>query len=180
MVKPAAVIADVPTITKVMLDLMVLAFQCDTTRVITFMQSPGGQMSYPRVPWLNITEDHHTLSHHQSDPVKGAKLTAIETWEVTMFAYVLEKMNAIAEGNGTMLDNSLMFFSSEIADGNRHNQTNRPILLAGSAGGVIKTGRHAIFQDELQPELFITLLNAMGVPATSFGALGVKPLAGLT
>jgi len=180
MAKPAANITDVPTITKVLLDLMVLAFQCDTTRVITYMQQPGGQMSYSSMPWLNITEDHHTLSHHQNDPVKGAKLTTIETWEVLQFSYFLQKMNAISEGSGTMLDNSIIFFSSEISDGNRHNQTNRPILIAGSGGGQIKTGRHVILQDQLQPELFITLLNMMGVAVTKFGAVGVKPLAGLT
>lgn len=180
MVRPTATTADVPKLTTVMLDLMVLAFQCDATRVITFMQGNGGNTSFQRCPWLNISEDHHGLSHHQNDAAKGAKLAAIDAWEVQQYAYFLEKLDAIDEGGTTALDNSLIFLSSEISDGNSHNQTNKPILLAGSAGGKILTGRHTLLQDGAQPDLFITLLNTLGVPATSFGLVGKGPLGGLT
>jgi Protein of unknown function (DUF1552) len=180
MVRPTATTADVPALTTVMLDLMVLAFQCDATRVITFMQGNGGNTSFQRCPWLNITEDHHGLSHHQNDAAKGVKLAAIDAWEVQQYAYFLEKLDAIDEGGSTALDNSLIFLSSEISDGNSHNQTNKPILLAGSAGGKILTGRHTVLQDGAQPDLFITLLNTLGVPATTFGTAGTGPLGGLT
>lgn len=171
--------SDVPELTRIMLDLMVMAFRCDATRVITFMQGNGGNTSFARCPWLNISEDHHGLSHHQGDPAKGAKLAAIDQWEVEQYAYFLERMNEVQEGERTMLDNSVIFLSSEISDGDRHNQQNKPILLAGSAGGQITTGRHVVFDEEPQPDLFIALLNMLGVPVTSFGTAGTKALTGL-
>lgn len=171
--------SDIPALTRIMTDLMVMAFRCDATRVITFMQGNGGNTSFSRCPWLDIDEDHHGLSHHQSDANKGAKLAAIDKWEVEQYSYFLQQMNEVQEGERTMLDNSVIFLSSEISDGNRHNQDNKPILLAGSAGGQITTGRHVVFDDEPQPDLFIALLNMLGVAATSFGTAGTRPLTGL-
>ncbi len=189
--RPADKISDVPLHTTTMIDLMVLAFQCDATRVINFQQANGGNSSYSSFPWINLNVDHHGTSHHNGDPVQGAKLAKIELWEMTNFAYFLKKMDAVNEGSGTMLDNSVCFLSNELSDGNKHNQgttsytgfsapTGKPIVLAGSAGGKIKTGRHAIYNDASQADLFIALLNIMGVPATSFGIAGTAPLAGLT
>jgi len=109
-----------------------------------------------------------------------------------MFSSFLQKLDAIKEANGmSILDNSLIFLSSELADGNAHNQgtttyagfsgpTGKPILLAGSAGGKIKTGRHAIYSNSPQPNLFIALLNTLGVPVTTFGTAGNAALTGLT
>jgi hypothetical protein len=178
--KPAATQPDVPALTKVMLDLMVLAFQCDATRVVSFMQGNGGNTSFSKCPWLGISEDHHGLSHHQQNADKGAKLAKIDQWEVSQYAYFLEKLDAIDEGGSTVLDNSLVFLSSEISDGNGHNQQNKPILLGGSGGGKVRTGRHANLKDGSQADLFIALLNMMNVPATTFGLAGTKPLDGLT
>ncbi|MEO8212770.1 MAG: DUF1552 domain-containing protein [Myxococcales bacterium] len=172
--------ADVPALTKLMLDLMVLAFQCDATRVISFMQGNGGNTSFAGCPWLSITEDHHGLSHHQGDAARGAKLAKIDQWEVSQYAYFLEKLNAIDEGGTTMLDNSLVFLSSEITDGNAHNQKNKPILVGGTAGGKLLTGRHTNLPDASQADMFIAFLNLLGVPATTFGLAGTKPLTGLT
>jgi hypothetical protein len=187
-------IFDPPTYTKTMADLMVLAFQCDATRVINYQQMNGGHSSYSSLPWLNIDQDHHGLSHHNGDVTKGALLAQIEAWEISQFSYFLQQLDAISEGSGTILDNSLIFLSSEISDGNGHNQgtttystvptftgpTGKPILLAGSAGGKISTGRHAAYTNAPQANLFIALLNTMGVPATTFGAAGTTPLTGLT
>jgi hypothetical protein len=186
-----AKIIDPPTMTSTMIDLMVLAFQCDATRVINYQQMNGGHSSYSALPWLNINQDHHGLSHHNGDPTKGALLAQIEAWEITQFSSFLQKLDAISEGSGTVLDNSLIFLSSELSDGNAHNQgtttyanftgpTGKPILLAGSAGGKITTGRHIAYNNALQANLFITMLNALGVPATTFGAGGTMPLTGLT
>ncbi len=191
---PAATIADVPTHTTALLDLMVLAFQCDATRVINFQQANGGHSSFSSFPWINVNADHHGLSHHNGDVTKGAQLATIEKWEITNFAYFLGKMDAIKEANGmSMLDNSLIFLSNELSDGNGHNQgattyanftapTGKPILLAGSAGGKIKTGRHAIYNiaTDTQANMFIALLNTLGVPTTKFGMNGTTPLTGLT
>ena len=173
--------ADIPALTAIMIDLMVLAFQCDATRVISFMQSPGGQTGFSASPWLGIPTDHHTLSHHQNDPVKGAQLAMIDQWEVLQYANFLKKLDAIQEGGATILDNSMIFLSSEITDGNAHNQTNKPILIAGTGGGKITTGRHTKFASTAaQPDLFIALLNLLGPPVTTFGLVGTGPLAGLT
>jgi Protein of unknown function (DUF1552) len=189
--RPADKIADVPTHTKALIDLMVLAFQCDATRVINFQQANGGHSSYSSFPWINLNVDHHGISHHNGDANKGAQLAKIDLWEMTNFAYFLQKMDAVAEGNGTMLDNSLVFLSNELSDGNAHNQgatkytnftgpTGKPIVLAGSAGGKLNTGRHAIYNNASQADLFIALLNMLDVPVTTFGTAGTAPLTGLT
>ena len=173
---------DIPMLTSLMIDLMVLALRCDRTRVISFAQGNGGYTSFPNgLPWLNIKESHHDLSHHMGDPAKGAKLAQIDLWEVQQYASFLQKLDAIPEGNGTVLDNSVVFLSSEISDGNLHNQTNKPILIAGSSGGKLLTGRHLnLSGSPAQPDLFIALLNMLGVPITTFGTAGTKPLAGIS
>lgn len=184
-------IFDPPTYTALMIDLMVLAFQCDATRVINYQQMNGGHSSYSSFPWLNINQDHHGLSHHNFNAATGALLATIEAWEISMFASFLQKLDAIKEGSRSVLDNSLIFLSSELSDGNMHNQgtspysgftgpTGKPILLAGSAGGKINTGRHVKYNNAAQADLFIALLNILGVQATKFGAAGTMPLTGLT
>ncbi len=172
--------ADVPALTTIMLDMMVLAFQCDATRVINFNQSHGGNTSYASCPWLGIGSDHHGLSHHNQSAAKGAQLAKIDLWEVQQYAYFLQKLSAIPEAGATVLDNSLIFLSSEIGDGNSHGQVNKPILLGGSAGKRLLTGRALDMNKSLQANLFITLLNVLGLPVTAFGLLGNRPLAGLT
>jgi hypothetical protein len=182
---------DPPAQTAVLIDLMVLAFQCDATRIINFQQMNGGNASYGSCPWLGINQDHHGMSHHGGSTTTGALLAKIDAWEISMFSSFLQKLDAIKEGDRTILDNSVIFLSSEISDGNAHNQgtsrysgftapTGKPILLAGSAGGKIKTGRHAIYNNAVQADLFIALMNLLGVPVTKFGAGGTMPLAGLT
>jgi hypothetical protein len=137
-------------------------------------------MSFASCPWLNITSDHHGLSHHNNDASKGAQLAKIDLWEVQQYVYFLQKLDAIKEGSGTVLDNSLIFLSSELADGNAHNQVNKPFLLGGSAGGKVLTGRATNVAGALQANIFVTLLNVLGVPATAFGLLGNKQITGLT
>ncbi|HET6283772.1 MAG TPA: DUF1552 domain-containing protein, partial [Polyangia bacterium] len=159
---------------KAFCDLMVLALQCDATRVITFMLGNGGASSFTSFPWIGINADHHGLNHSGN----GVSLSAIEKWEVGQLAYFCEKLDAIQEGASTMLDNSLVFFSSEIADGS-HGQNNKPILLLGSAGGKVKTGTHTMYKADPQANLFVAMLNALGVPVKTFGTAGTTPLAGV-
>jgi len=179
--------------TNTITDLMALAFQCDATRVIAYQQMNGGHSSYSSFPWLTpaVNRDHHSLSHHNGNVTSGLQLAQIEQWEIGLFTAFLQKLDKISEGSGTVLDNSLIFLSSELSDGNAHNQgattytgfsapTGKPILLAGSAGNKIKTGRHAIYNNDPQANLFIAMLNALGVPTTKFGMNGTTPLTGLT
>jgi uncharacterized protein DUF1552 len=185
-------IYDPPTYTAKIIDLMVLALQCDATRVINYQQMNGGHSSYSSFPWLNINKDHHGMSHHNGNVATGLLLAQVEAWEISMFSSFLQKLDAITEANGkTILDNSLIFLSSELADGNAHNQgttsyagfsgpTGKPILLAGSAGGKITSGRHIAYSNAPQANLFIAMLNTLGVPAMTFGTAGTTPLTGLT
>jgi hypothetical protein len=163
---------------KLMHDLTVLAFQCDVTRFATFMLgNAGSNRSYD---FLGVSGGHHELSHHQGDAAKNAALTTIDIWEVEQFAYLLSRMDAIDEGGQSMLDHSVVFFSSEIEDGDSHSHFNMPILLAGSANGAFTPGRHVTFAGE-QPvaNLFVSILQAFGLPDTTFGDDGTGTLSGL-
>ena len=121
-----------------MYDLLVLAFQGDLTRVATFVfANEGSNRTYP---FIDVPEGHHDLSHHGGDAEKHEKIREINRFHVTQFAYLLEKLKSIAEGERTLLDNSMIVYGSGIGDGNAHNHDNLPILLAGSGGGTIAAG----------------------------------------
>jgi hypothetical protein len=175
MTKPADTGFDWPTQTKITIDLMVLALQCNSTRVITFMLGNGGSSCAPSFPWLKISGDHHGLAHGQNGP----SLTTIDTWHVSQLAYFCEKLDAIDDGGMTMLDNSLVFLSSEIMNGISHDQDNKGILVLGTAGGKFKTGQHTLYAKAPQANLFVAMLNALQVPVTTFGKAGTAPLPGL-
>jgi hypothetical protein len=153
----------------IMTQLMVLAFQCDATRVISFMMAnAGSNRSYE---FLGVSGGHHEISHHQDLQENFDKLVVIDTWEVEMFTRLLTQLDAVQDIDGnTLLDNSLVFFSSEISDGNAHNHDDMPILLAGRGGGAIQSGRHIVFSnDESVAKLFITMLQNVGVQTDAFG-----------
>ncbi|MBS02042.1 MAG: transcriptional initiation protein Tat [Gammaproteobacteria bacterium] len=159
---------DYQTHVKVMLDLIVTAFSCDMTRVVTFMLNNAG--SNRHYPFLGVEGAHHEISHHQDDPKKLADLRTIATWEIAQYAYLLQRMKETEEADGTnLLDNSLVFFSSEIEDGNSHRHENLPVLLAGGASGRLSTGRHLDRQDEPIANLFVSMLNMSGAAVTQFG-----------
>ena len=149
-------------------DLMVLAMQCDATRVITFMMAnAGSNRSYE---FIGVSGGHHEISHHQGAQSNFDKLTLIDTWEMTQFAYLLEAMDKVEEADGrTLLENSSVFLSSEIEDGNSHSHFNMPILLAGTGGGLIKSGRHLEFPDQSVGKLFLSMLQTVGVTDAGFG-----------
>ncbi|GMV38527.1 MAG: hypothetical protein AMXMBFR64_02430 [Myxococcales bacterium] len=158
-----------------MMDVIALAFRCDMTRAATFMMSNGlgGRVH----TWLGINDVHHYLSHHGNDPQKLDKLTKINAWEVEMLAWLLTRLDAMPEGDGTVLDNTLVYFSSEVSDGNLHNHVNMPVLVAGGTK-VFQSGRH-VKLDGNPPvaNLFTTILNACGVPNAKFGDDGTGALA---
>jgi len=163
---------------EIMSDLMALAFQCDATRIITFMlANAGSNRSYE---FLGVSGGHHEISHHQGLADNFARLTTINAWEVAKFASLLTKLDALVDVDGkTLLDNSLVFFSSEISDGNAHNHDDMPVLLAGSGGGTIVPGRHVVFPSTPSvAELFLSMLAACRVEVAAFGD-ATSPLGGL-
>ncbi len=157
------------------LDLIAFAFQCDLTRSVTYMQqnaASGYVYRFLTVNGAGITEGHHSLSHHGGDVSKNDQLEAIGRWEVEQFAKLARKLKAIREADGsTVLDNSALFFSSEIEDGDSHSHFNMPVLVAGKAGGALRTGQHLRFPDQPSvANLFVTLAQSMGLSGTtSFG-----------
>ncbi len=169
---------DTPALLQSMSDLMAIALTCDMTRVITFMLGDGG--SNRSYDFIGVPGAHHEISHHQNDPGNWEKLTTIDIWETEQLAYLLDRLDAVDEGDGTLLDHSAVFWSSEIEDGNSHAHKNLPVLLAGGASGQIPTGRHLVYEDE-EPmaDLFVSLLETVGVEVDTFGADGTGPLAGL-
>ena len=152
----------------VMADLMVLAFQADITRIATFSFANDG--SNRTFPWIGVREGHHSLSHHKRNKEKLEKIKKIDRYYVEQFAALLEKMKSVKEGDGTLLDNSMVLYGCSISDGNRHNHEDLPIIYAGKAGGTIKTGRHLVYKRNTPlANLFLCMLDRMGVKEARFG-----------
>lgn len=170
---------DFTTHVDLMTELMVLAFQCDQTRIITFMLENAG--SYRNYSFIGAPGAHHEISHHMDNPENFAKLEIIDRWEIAQFAKLLQKLKSAPEGDGTLLDNCVVFLSSEISDGNKHNHDNLPVLLAGRAGGKLTPGRHVVLGDKPPiANLFISIADMFGVKLETFGDDGTGPLSGLT
>ena len=149
-------------------DMMILAFQSDTTRVCSFMMAnAGSNRSYRNV---GVREGHHSLSHHQSNPDKLDKIQRIDEHHVELFSYILDRMKATPDGDSNLLQNSLLVFGSSISDGNRHNNENLPLITAGHAGGQLLNGRHIKFPEETpMANLLVSMLNSAGVNDPFFG-----------
>ncbi|CAN5851941.1 DUF1552 domain-containing protein [soil metagenome] len=162
---------------RLMLDLMTLAFWSDSTRVSTFMF--GWAVSGKNFSFLpGVTQSHHELSHHENKAEKLEQYEKICTWHSEQFAYMLDRLQSIKEGEGTLLDNSLIMFGSSMRDGNAHNPHNLPLVLAGRGGGM-KTGRHIVSsKDTPVCNLFLSMLNASGAKTDRFGD-STEPLKGL-
>lgn len=152
---------------RLMFDLLAIAFQTDATRVATYMlANEGSDRQYSMV---GLEEGHHTLSHHQSKEETLAKIQKIDQYLVGRFAAFLEKLDSIPEGNGTLLDHSMIVYGSAIGDGNAHNHDQLPVLLAGRGGGTIQTGRHLVYQQTPMNNLFLSLLDRMHAGVDQFG-----------
>jgi hypothetical protein len=146
---------------KVMCDLTVLAFQTDTTRVITYVGSRPNGASYPE---LGFTDQHHSQTHYGKDQEKIRKVAEINKFNVDQYAYMVKKMHALKEGEGTLLDNCIMMWGSGLEDGNKHRRDNLPFILAGKGGGTLNTGRFLTDVKGNQGDLLTTLLSCVGVP----------------
>jgi len=153
---------------RIMFDLMTLAFQTDSTRVATVLlaleQSPR---AYPEI---GIPEAHHGLTHHQGDKDKIEKVTQINCFHAKQFAYLLEKLRSTPDGDGTLLDHSMITYGSGLSDGNAHDHANLPTVLAGRGCGTLTPGRYVRYPKETpMGNLFVAMLDRMGVPVESLG-----------
>jgi hypothetical protein len=153
---------------RLLCDLLVLAFQADVTRVCTFVfANEGSNRPYP---FAGVPEGHHDMSHHGNDPRKRAKIRDINRFHVRQLAYLLARLKAVPEGDGTLLDHGMVAYGSGNADGNAHNHDDLPILLAGRGCGTIKPGRHVRYPRETPlSNLWLALLDRMSCKVASLG-----------
>ena len=153
---------------KLMYDLLALAYQCDLTRVATFMI--GKEVSGRSYPEIGVPDGHHACSHHQNDPVKLEKLAKINRYHVQHFAYFLEKLRTTPDGDGSLLDHSVFVYGSGISDGNIHFHLDLPMLVVGGGAGTLHGGRHLKYaSDTPLSNLYVTLLDKLGLPLDQFG-----------
>jgi len=165
---PTGIPAEYETHIRLMCDLMVLAFQTDATRVMTFvLANEGSNRPYP---FIEVPDGHHDLSHHGNEAAKQDKIRRINTFHTRQLAYLLEKLNAVSEGDGTLLDHSMIAYGSGIHDGNAHNHDDLPLLLAGGGSGTLKTGRHVRYAAETPvSNLWVSMLNRMEISQEKLG-----------
>ena len=151
-----------------MLDMMALAYQSDATRVFTFMLARElSQRSYPQV---GVPDPHHATSHHQDNPEKLAKLVKIQNYHLTLFAKFLDKLKSTPDGDGTLLDHTILLYGSCMSNSNIHNHNPLPTLLAGGGSGSLKGGRHLKYPENTpMSNLLISVLNKVGVPTEKVG-----------
>lgn len=179
--QPAGVPSTFEEHAKLMYDLQVLAYQTDLTRVITFMV--GREYSGRTYPEIGIPEAHHPLSHHQNDPEKYAMNAKLNTYHVAMLTYYLEKLRSTPDGDGSLLDHTLLLYGAGLSDGNAHDHTNLPLLLLGGASHNVKGGRHLKYDAEPSSNLLLTIMDKMGMPieqiGDSKGKLDIDTLSGI-
>jgi hypothetical protein len=179
---PAGVPASFDDHLKLMCDLQVLAYQADLTRVITFML--GREFSGVTYPQIGVPDAHHPITHHQHEPEKVAKVARINAYHVTKFSYLLERMQATPDGDGTLLDHAMLIYGTGMGDCNAHDPRSIPLLLAGGGAGQLRGGRHIRYPKETPlANLHLTLLNKLGVNldriGDSTGRLDDRTLSGI-
>jgi len=162
MARPASTPEEFGDHARLMMDLMTIAWQTNMTRVVSFMMArEGSNRSYRSI---GVTDGHHSVTHHMHDPVKIEKVVKINHLHVETFAYLLNKLRTTPDGDGSLLDHSLILYGSSISDGNAHTHHDLPLVLAG--GGQVRGGRHIRYPKETpMNNLLLTMLDRAGVPA---------------
>ena len=163
---------------RLMLDMIAVAFQSDTTRIATFMF--GNAVSNVSFRFLDrVSSGHHEVSHHGSNEDKLAQYKIINRWHVEQFAYLLDRLANIREGESSLLHNSMIVFASALSDGQTHDPHKLPVLLGGHGGGRVATGQHLTYpEDHPLADLYVSMLDAFGSPVDRF-ADSTGPLRGL-
>jgi hypothetical protein len=153
---------------KLMFDLQALAYQADVTRVITFLM--GQEFTMRTYPEIGVPDPHHATSHHGRNPEKLEKLAKIDVYHVQLVSYYLNKLQSTPDGEGTLLDHSIIVYGAGLADGNVHAHVNLPTVVAGGGAGQLKGARHLRYpKDTPMANLLVTLVNMMGVPVERIG-----------
>ena len=150
-----------------LMDLMVLAWEVDATRICSLILADEGSNMY--FPDMGIDSGHHSLSHHQNDPEKIKQLEKIDCFYTSRLAYFLGKLKSRKINGKSLLDQSMVLYGSGLSDGNQHLHHNLPVLLAGKGGGKLDPGTHRIYEGKPMCNLFVNMLHNFGVPVKSFG-----------
>jgi Protein of unknown function (DUF1552) len=151
-----------------MLDLQLLAFQSDLTRVISFMI--GKEQSARPYPQIGVPEAHHPLSHHDNVPALIAHMSKINHYHVELFSKYVAKLRATPDGDGSLLDHMIILYGSGISNSQRHAGDNLPIMLVGGGSGTLKGGRHIVYKEKpSMANLLVTLMDKMGVAVEKVG-----------
>ena len=166
--RPTGIPASFEEHTKLMLDLALLGFRTDTTRIFSMILAR--EVSNRSYPQIGVPDQHHPVSHHRNDPVLIEKKTKIDTYHVSFLGYLAAKMQATPEGDGTLLDQSLLMYGGGMGDGNLHRHNDLPCVLLGSLGGRLKTGQHVAYPSGTpMTNLLVSLLDTIGVPVDALG-----------
>ena len=166
--QPAGIPATFEEHMRLMFDLQLLAYQTDLTRVASFMV--GREISGRTYNQIGIPDAHHPLSHHLDDPVKIGIMSKINTYHVVLFAEFVEKMRSTPDGDGSLLDHSLLLYGAGVSNSNAHAPINLPIMLVGGAGGGLEGGRHITYpEDTPMANLLMAIMDALGVPMDQVG-----------
>jgi hypothetical protein len=165
---PSGIPADFSEHSRLIFDLLTVAIQTDMTRVATFMLArEGGVRPYPE---CGVPEAHHSISHHGGNPVLIEKITKIQCYHMEQFAYFLEKLKSTPEGDGCLLDHSAIVYGASMGDPNHHDHGRCPTLVAGTAGGRIRSGRHIAYPNETpMANMHLSMLDCVGVPVEKLG-----------
>ncbi len=174
--QPAGIPSTLGEHARLMYDLLALAYETDLTRVVTFMM--GREITGRTYAEIDVPDAHHPISHHQKDPIKLEKLAKINEYHTTLFGEFLERLRSTPDGDGSLLDHSMIIYGAGMADSNAHASQDLPVLLAGGAAG--SGDRHIRYEDTPFPNLHLSLLDKMGIPiealGNSTGPLPVDPL----
>lgn len=166
--RPSGVPQELSRHSDLMMDMVALAYQTDSTRILSFMfTNAGSNRSYKEI---GVNEGHHELSHHGKSEHKQAEIAKINSFHAERFNYLLSRLKLIREGDGSLLDHCMIVYGSGISDGDRHNHDDLPILLAGGGGGRIRAGQHVRYKNGTPLcNLYLWMMKQMGANADRFG-----------